>query len=226
MDTYKHSCAFCGQHIEYTADYCGKQMVCPSCGKTVTFPAVPPGGKRQPLRLKRAVVQRSSKWSFNFGAILTALREFEHWNVALTAVVPFLIIVGLLVGAHLVRVNFGEGPSAPAPTRVVAAPGAWQKSVALARADQAVREVLAAVQQDHAAVAMAQARNATLHATYGKQSLDPLAAESVNRQYAAADQAVASAQAALSAARQAFQRALTNYQGLGGTIDYSQQLPQ
>ena len=52
METYKHSCPFCGQHIEYSAWYCGKQMVCPICGKTVTFPAIPPGRKGQPVRTK------------------------------------------------------------------------------------------------------------------------------------------------------------------------------
>ena len=47
------SCPFCGQHIEYTAGYCGKQMQCPICGQTVTFPALPPGGKSGPkLRVK------------------------------------------------------------------------------------------------------------------------------------------------------------------------------
>jgi len=219
MESYKHSCPFCGQHIEYTVGYCGKQMVCPICQKTVTFPAVPPGAKGPGLRLKRAEAARAAKWSFNLKAIIAALREFEHWNMVRMALVPFIIVAGLLVGAAVVRKNAGDAPALPAAPPIQVDPNAWQNMTNLARADQLVQEKLVAVSRAVNAEAAAERNSASLHAFYHGRPAD-------STTYNATDRAIANAQAALANARQCFNTAFQNYQKLGGTIDYRQQLPQ
>jgi hypothetical protein len=202
METYKHSCPFCGQHVEYTVGYCGKQMACPICGKTITFPAIPPGGKGPKLHLKRAEPESSFqwKWPFDLAAKLAFLGRFKQWNLALTCLVPFLIIVGLLVGAHWIRKHFGDEPSMPAVPAAQADPSAWQKMTDLARADQDVQAKLALVRQAQANL-------------------------NTKKQYHAEPQAVAAAQNAVSAATRAFETSFQNYQQLGGQVDYRSQLP-
>jgi hypothetical protein len=226
MESYKHSCPFCGQHIEYTAGYCGTQMDCPTCGKNVTFPAIPPGGKRQPLHIKRPRAAEAARRSFNFNAILAALRQFEHWNMVLICLVPFLIVTGLLVGATVVRNKAGEGPAAPVAPSVQVDPNAWQKVTDLTRADLVVQEKINAVAAARNAVARAERESANLHAYYQGKALDPATCSAMSLQYAAKDQAVANAKAVLSTARNCFDTAFQNYQKLGGTADYRQQLPQ
>ena len=140
MESYKHSCPFCGQHIEYTVGYCGKQMVCPICGKSVTFPAIPPGVKGPSLHINRPEAARASKWSFSISLacirlLLPSLRRFKHWNMALVCLVPFIIVGALLAGAAVVRKQFGNAPATPVAPLVQADPNAWQKMTDLARAD-------------------------------------------------------------------------------------------
>lgn len=122
MEAYKHSCPFCGQHIEYTEGYCGQQMACPICGKTVTFPAIPPGGRRSTLRLKRDAGPQREKWSFDLKKIWAALCNFEHWHIVRLSLVPFAIVAGLLVLANFVKKNFENEAPAPAPVPVHTAP--------------------------------------------------------------------------------------------------------
>jgi endogenous inhibitor of DNA gyrase (YacG/DUF329 family) len=77
MESYKHSCPFCGQHIEYTAGYCGKQMQCPMCGQTVTFPALPPGRPGPALHVKSLERKPERKWNWKLPAALAFLRTFN-----------------------------------------------------------------------------------------------------------------------------------------------------
>jgi hypothetical protein len=226
MESYKHSCPFCGQHIEYTAGYCGKQMVCPICGKTVTFPAVPPGGKGPSLHIHRPEAARPAKWSFDFFGILAPLRRFEHWSMVLVCLVPFMIVGALLAGAVVVRKHLGNAPAAPVAPLIQAEPNAWQKMTDLARADQLVQDKLAAVRRAAAAVAMAERNRASLHAFYHGKTLDQTSYNSVQLQFKARDEAVANAQRALDYARRCFESAVQKYQQLGGTIDYRRQLPR
>jgi hypothetical protein len=219
MESYKHSCPFCGQHIEYTAGYCGTQMACPICAKTVTFPAVPPGGKGPSLRIKRAEATRAANWSFNLDAILAALREFEHWNMVLVGLVPFIIVVALLVGAIVVKKKIGAEPAMPVAPPIQADPNAWQTMTNLARADQLVQDQLVAVSRAAGAVTLAERDRANVHAYYHEQPLGQSG-------YIAADKALANAQAVLAAARLSFNKAFQDYQRLGGKVDYSRQLPQ
>src|ERR1700678_1797356 len=99
MESFKHSCPFCGQHIEYTAGYCGKQMQCPICGHTVTFPALPPARSGQTLRVKSLERKPERKWSWKLPPALVFLLNFQHWNVVAQCAVPFVIIGALLAGA-------------------------------------------------------------------------------------------------------------------------------
>jgi len=227
MESYKHSCPFCGQHIEYTAGYCGKQMVCPICGKTVTFPAVPPGGKGPSLRIHRAETARAAKWSFDFFGILAPLRRFEHWNMVLVCLVPFIIVGALLAGAAVIRKQLGNAPAAPVAPLIQADPNAWQKMTDLARADQLVQDKLGAVRRAGAAVATAERNRANLHAYWHvRRAATEALYQSVLAQYKAKDEAVANAQQALASARQGFETAFQKYQQLGGTTDYRRQLYQ
>jgi hypothetical protein len=199
-------------------------MVCPICGKTVTFPAVPPGGPVKGLRLNRPEEVRTAKWSLNPNDILACLRQFKHWNIVLICVVPFAIVVALLVGAGELRKHFGEGPAVSGTTDVHADANAWQKMTDLSRADQAVQQQVGVVVQAKTAAAAAQRSADNLHAYYHGKTLDPVTYQGYENQRKACDQGVANAQKVLASAQQSFDRAMQNYQSLGGTIDYRQQL--
>ena len=60
MESYKHSCPCCGQHMEYTAPYCGKKTLCPTCGHTITFPAMAPGRYAVVVVVEVDVFERTS----------------------------------------------------------------------------------------------------------------------------------------------------------------------
>jgi hypothetical protein len=202
-------------------------MVCPICGKTVTFPALPPGSKGTSLRIHRPEAAPAAKWAFDFFGIPAFLQRFEHWNLVLVCLVPFIIVGALLAGAALVRKQLGNEPAAPVAPLIRADTNAWQKMTDLARADQLVQEQLAAVRRAGVAVAMAERNRANLHAYYhGKQAADQAIYDSVMAQYKAKDEAVANAHKALDYTRQCFESALQNYQKLGGTTDYRRQLYQ
>jgi hypothetical protein len=219
MESYKHSCPFCGQHIEYTVEYCGKQMVCPSCGKTVTFPAIPPGRapsghttRVKALDARRAADKPATGWLRNAPKALGFLRDFEHWNVVGQCAVPFVIIGVLLAGAAFVKKKFSDTPDAVAPSTVQADPQAWQKMADLTKADQAVRDLLKEVKADHAMVVAAE--RARQQADQGSASLKKNAEEQMHQ-----------AQNTLSNARKRLDVALEKYGALGGTVDYRTQIP-
>ena len=194
-------------------------MVCPICEKTVIFPAVPPGGKGQSLHIKRPQAVRAAKGSFNLDDILAALRQFEHWNMVLLCLVPFVIVAALLIGAAVVKKKAGDEPAMPVAPPIQADANAWQTMTNLARADQLVQDQIGAVTRAIGAVNLAQRNRANLQAYFH-------GSPSGQSSYIAADQALTRAQAALSAARLSFIKAFQNYQQLGGKIDYSRQLPQ
>jgi hypothetical protein len=225
MDSYKHSCPFCGQHVEYTVEYCGKQMICPFCGKLMTFPAIPPGGKR-PLRLKRAEVVQRRKWSFNLKDIMIFLREFEHWNIVWAGVVPFVIIAGLLVGAVVLKKNAGEGPAMPAIAPVVGTnPNRWQQMTNQARMEEVMQERLAAVKQSQAAVKAAQQTFNSINARYQGRALDQYAVQNQVKEVSAANKILTRAQSTFEMERSSFEAAFLEYQKMGGKMDYRSQLP-
>jgi len=229
MDSFKHSCPFCGQHIEYTAGYCGKQMICPICGKIVNFPAIPPSVGGTTLRIRHAEAASESNWLgglISFFGFLAPLQRFKHWSAVLVCLVPFTIVGALLVGASVVRKQLGDAPAPPVAPTVQVDSNAWQKMTDLARADQLVQRQLNAVRRASDAVATAERKRAALHAYWHpRRAPDQVTYASVMAQYQADDQAVANAQQALASARNCFSAAFSQYQKLGGTIDYSRQLP-
>ena len=219
MESYKHSCPFCGQHIEYTIGYCGKQMVCPICEKTVTFPAIPPGGKGASPPQKKPEASRVAQWSVKLNEVLAVLRQFQHWNVVLMCLVPFGIVAALLIGASVVRKKIGDEPAMPSAPIIQAKPNAWQSMTNLARADQLVQDQISRVNRTYGAVKAAERNRASVHAYFHDQATGQSG-------YVAADQTLANAQAALAAARQSFNTAYQNYLQLGGKVDYQRQVPQ
>jgi len=211
MDSYKHSCPRCGQHIEFTAEYCGKQIQCPSCGHTVTFPAVPPGrgaptaqkptskaAARQAPNKTAAAAEPGPEWSWTPKGMLLYFRDFQHWNLVALCLVPFLILGALWAGASFVNKNFGN-PAPPAPGPAVQAdPGAFQRMTDLTKADEAVRAEMQTVAMAKTALARAERRGV------GEQ--------------------VAEKQRNLTIAQNQFDTAYANYQKLGGKVDYRSQL--
>jgi hypothetical protein len=223
METFKHSCPFCGQHVEYTAQYCGQKTACPRCGKSLTFPAVPQTGKGQTQKLKIKLPETAParkwpidrKWLSEHTGVLGPLFKFEHWNVVLACLVPFVVVGALLIGAAVVRHRLGNGPATPVVPLVRADAGAWGNMTNLARADQLVQDKLHEVTQARAAVDRAEQELARMRA------YSPTATQYI----ALREQAVVNARNTLSTARLSFYNAFNNYQRLGGTIDYSRQLP-
>jgi len=223
MNGYKYSCPYCGQHIEYTDGYAGRQIPCPMCQHPIMFPAVPAGLKRSSLRLVRDIPKPVQQFQFSFPGLLLFLREFKHWKVLGTCLLPFAILAGALIAASWFRQN--EPPPAPAPVAAPApagadAPVAPQPLPAadLTQAGQQVQARLTAVKQASAALQAAQKNKTAVHQQYKSSA----AGEPYEK---SADAAVKSAQKLLTAAKTAFATAFTNYQSLGGPIDYRRQLP-
>ncbi|HEY3864093.1 MAG TPA: hypothetical protein VGO59_19665 [Verrucomicrobiae bacterium] len=211
MESFKHSCPFCGQHIEYTVGYCGKQMPCPICGQTVTFPAIPPGGAGPGLRAQGSKRKSATAWKVKAPKALSFLGNFQHWNVVGQCAVPFLIIAVLLGGAIVVKNKLGQPSSdnvaAPA---VQADPDAWKKMTDMTKAAQAVEAAGRVLQQAKAGLAYEQAANSHVN------NSDPL-------QKKGAEDRLARAQNMVGAAAKQFNNLLIKYQELGGTIDYRSQ---
>ncbi len=188
-------------------------MQCPSCGQTVTFPAVPPKTAGATLksksldRRKPAAAAAAGKVSAVFGS----LRNFEHWPVVGQCVVPFLVIGALLGGAIFVKNKFGSATTETAVPTVQADPGAWEKASELNKADTAVRADVQVLAAAHAACDLADLR---VRQTKGL--------ESWQRKKAEDDSALA--QARLAAARKELDQAFNRYRELGGTVDYRGQI--
>jgi hypothetical protein len=213
MESYKHSCPFCGQHIEYTAEYCGRQMQCPSCNKTVAFPAIPPGkGRGAPAaRVKTQEAKPAPSRQRYAPKALGFLRDFEHWNVVWQCAVPFLIIGALLAGATFVKRKFSDAPIPVAAPAVQADPEAWQKMTDLTKAEQAVQHLIKVCNVDHAML---------LDAERARQQLEK--ADSFQRK--SLDDQAQAAQNSFNAAHKRLDAAMQKYRELGGTVDYQSQL--
>jgi endogenous inhibitor of DNA gyrase (YacG/DUF329 family) len=216
MESYKHSCPFCGQHIEYTADYCGRQMQCPSCGKTVTFPAIPPSRGAQSARVrdldsKAAEGNPATTKPRPVSKKPGFLRDFEHWNLVWQCAVPFVLIGLLLAGAVFVKNKLGDNAAPAATPAVQADPTAWQRNVDLTKADQTVRSLIRELEAAHAMEVSAQ--RAVQQAATG----DAL-------QRRSAEQQAQAAQNTLAAVHKRMEDALENYRQLGGTVDYRNQI--
>jgi hypothetical protein len=222
MESYKHSCAFCGQHVEYTAGYCGRQMQCPICGNTITFPAIPPsrGGKSVGVEQRKP----ARNWAWNAKAIWFYLRDFPHWNTVVQISVPFLIIGALLAGAAFFKNKFADEPAAATAPVVQGQPGGWDKMTELARADQKMQHYVQWISQARMAVSAAQRQvdveQKRLSLSHGS---DEQQVAQANVQIA--EHSLTQAQNNLTSLRQHFETDLNYYRNLGGTIDYRSRVP-
>ena len=216
MNHYKYACPYCGQHIEYTDGYAGRQMPCPMCHHPILFPAVPAGMRKSSLRLVGQVDKPAAKTGFSFASFFQALRKFEHWRIVGTCLVPFVLVSGALVAASVLR----QRQPAPetAPTEVTVNPQALRQLTELTRADMAVQEQVKLVNN---AFGVCQAANQKLAAMQKQHPSSPGAALGVRE----ADEASNRARQALADARKGFETIFANYQKLGGTVDYRRQLP-
>jgi hypothetical protein len=215
MESYKYSCPYCGQHIEYTIGYCGKQMTCPICGNVVTFPAIPPKTTAKGLRLDRPSQPVARKWVWKPRGLFLYLRGFPHWKIIGGALVPFLLVGGLLAGARYVKKMFIDQPTV-APVEAVAPvdPGTWQRSADADRVGSKVAGQVEITRKLRAALKQAaKVRDATRLRYTGSS---PYAAS--------ADAAFQTAQNNYNAAYNEFRRLNAEYQRLGGTVDYQSQL--
>ena len=194
---YKYSCPYCGQHIEYTDGYSGRQMPCPMCQHAITFPVVMPGKMTSSLRLVRDIPKPVQKFEFSLAGVVQFLREFQHWKVVGLCMVPFVILAGALVAASALR---HQDPAPSAPTaRVSVDPHALDRATDLTRADMVAQQCV----QDCNQAASACQTAAKNHAS-------------------AADLKIA--QKAKEDARKKFDAAFSTYRELGGTIDYRRQV--
>jgi hypothetical protein len=224
MESFKHSCPYCGQHIEYTAGYCGKQMRCPICGNTITFPAVPPRQGGPSLHIKSAKEKSPRKWSWQPTGPLRILWQFQHWNIVAQCAVPFLIIAALLAGAAYVRNKFTEEPPKPTEPIVQADPQAWEKMTDLAKTEQAVQNQIRVITKVGTDIASLTRQRAELQRSY-QGVADPEVRRTGDEQIRRAEEELQRLRRLLNADRQRFDLLYSKYQSLGGNVDYRSQLP-
>ncbi|HEX4122899.1 MAG TPA: hypothetical protein VH619_19965 [Verrucomicrobiae bacterium] len=222
MEAYKHSCPVCGQHVEYTAGYCGKQIQCPICGSAIVFPAILPktGGKTISVEKKKPALQ----WAWNAKAIVHNMREFPHWKIVGQILVPFILIGALLAGAAFVKKNFGNEPAAPTAPVIQAEPGGWDKMTELARSDQKLQQCVQTITQAHNALLAAQ-RDEQIAGMESSRARGSQERELANAHTRRAELAINEATKSISFLRSRFQVELANYQKLGGTVDYQSKIP-
>lgn len=228
MEVYKLSCPRCGQHIEYTRDYCGRHMQCPSCSGNVTFPALPPGSAKQALRLERDRPKVKQRFKFDGGKILAAIvsyfSTFKHWQIVAMCAVPFL-----LIGAGLAAASFVRNHDSSKASETVASPAQAAESermAALNQADLVVQDRVKSVWKSKNAADTAIRNRTALHQMYDGKQMSPGMRNAVDARYKVADEELEAAQANLNGWLKSFDTAYETYRKYGGTIDYQSQLPK
>jgi len=222
MEKFKHACPRCGQHIEYTVDYCGRQIACPSCQTPIIFPAAVPGPAPPPQKphIEKTGAPPKKK-AASYSALLKSLKEFEHWKMVGACLVPFLIVAALLVGASYLRKNNTDQP-AQIPQAVATPVGAdaWKKMTDMGQVDQAVQYRVQAFLAARMALQQAQAQATALHGQYQGRTLDATAM----KQMEDAQKAISQRQQEYNSADHAFWDTFDVYKKLGGQVDYSAQI--
>jgi hypothetical protein len=225
METFKLSCPRCGQHIEYTKDYCGRQVQCPSCAGSVTFPALPPGALTQKLRLERDRPKVKQPFRLDFGKILAStisfVRNFQHWQIVLMCLLPFGFIVVALGIASVVR-HQDQQPNSEQPVVAETRKTETQQVDAMLKADAIVRSRVQSILAAKSRLDNAVARRSQLRAMYSGRN-PSAAARTV---MANADEQVEAAEANLNGWKKSFDIDYANYEKAGGKIDYRSQLPR
>ncbi len=215
MSEHKYACPYCGQRIEYADAHCGVRVPCPKCQHPIVLPALPGGKMTTSLRLARPGARPAAKFHFTFAGLLLALREFKHWKTVGICLVPFVLVAGALVAASVSSRHAADPVVAPIEETVD--PHALEMLTDLTRADQLVRDQLAAVNRAFAACQAAEKKAAEMR-SLRRGSASPAALQAV-------DDAAKRAQQALANARKEFDKVFAQYQKLGGAIDYWRQLP-
>lgn len=228
MDIYKLSCPRCGQRIEYTRDYCGKRVQCPSCSGDVVFPAIPPGA-HQPLRLERDRPKVKARFNFDLakilGSIATFFRTFKHWQIVAMCLLPFILIVVGLAAASLVRKSDAE-PKPKSSALSASEIAESQRIEALNQIEAIVRDRVHSVWTAKTAVDNARRNSAALHSVYDGKQLSDATRRAVDARYKVADEEIETAEAAMNGWKNAFETEYGKYQKLGGKTDYRSQLPR
>ena len=222
MESFKHSCPACGQHVEYTAGYCGRQIQCPICGGTIAFPAVPPtrAAKAVEGEPQKAVTQ--PPW--NLKSVYISLRNFSHWSTVWQIAVPFVIIGTLLAGAFFVKNKFADEPAAAEAPVIQAEQGGWDKMTELAHADQKMQQYIQAIVQSRKTMSAAQ-RNLDAAEKLFNQTHDPDEKQAVSSTVQSARRTLTLAESNLTSLRQHFDTEFETYRKLGGTVDYRSRIP-
>lgn len=228
MEVYKLSCPRCGQHIEYTRDYCGRHVQCPSCSGNVTFPALPPGSVKQALRLERDRPKVKEPFKFDFGKILGSIvsffQNFSHWQIVAMCAIPFL-----LIGLGLAAASFVRNHDSSKPNESVASPtqaAEKERIAALNQADLIVQDRIKSVWNSKNALDATARQRAALHQMYDGKQMSQGMRNAVDAKYKVADEEIEAAQANLNGWRKSFDTAYENYRKYGGAIDYQSQLPR
>ncbi len=223
MESYKHSCPVCSQKVEYTAGYCGRQMQCPICGNTITFPAIPPSkaGSKTVLSQK---AKPARKLAGNAGKILGGIWDFPHWHTVRQILVPFVIIGVLVAGALWVKNKYSdEAASGPAPVVQTDSTG-WDKMTKLAQFDRKMQQYVQSIAQTRRALAAAQAASRNEQKRLG-DARDPDERQAISANVQSYERTANQVQERLSMLQRQFQTDYEKYRGLGGTVDYNSQVP-
>src|SRR4051794_13993019 len=229
MELYKLSCPRCGQHIEYTKDYCGKHVQCPSCSGNVTFPALPPGTAKGSLRLERDRPKVKEPFRFDPARMLQSLvayiSTFKHWQIVAMCALPFVLIALGLAAASFVR-NQDSHPKSTDATLTATQNAENQRIAALNQADVIVQDRVKSVWKSKNAVDAAQRKRAALHQMYDGKQMSQGMRNAVDAQYKLVEEEIEAAQSNLNGWRRAFDTAYETYKKYGGVIDYQSQLPR
>jgi hypothetical protein len=97
MNSAKYACPFCGQNIEYTAEYSGTRMPCPTCQQTIMFPGLRPTMTRSSLRLARDIPPSAPKPRSSFGVLLDYLRRLVNRKPLAIGLLCLLFVGGALL---------------------------------------------------------------------------------------------------------------------------------
>lgn len=115
MNSHKYACPSCGQNLEYSDEYSGKQMPCPACHHDLRFPGLAPVAMQSSLRLARDIPQPGRKPRLNFFAMLGWLRYFINQKAVAICLLSVLFIGGGLLASSRVL----HHPAPPVVARAV-----------------------------------------------------------------------------------------------------------
>ena len=223
MESYKHSCPVCGQHVEYTAGYCGRQMQCPICGNTITFPAIPPtkGGSKVFYAEKP---KRARQWAGTAGKMFGNVWDFPHWNTVLQVLVPFVIIGVLLAAALWVKNKYSDEPASESAPVIQADSAGWDKMTKLAQADRRMQQYVQSIAQTRKALAVARAASQNEQKRLG-EAHDGDERQAISSNLQSYERTADQTQNKLTALERQFEIDYEKYRTMGGTVDYRSQVP-